>query len=325
MKLSRFFVVAGLASALSFGTSCSNDDDDEAPDTPGEAPVEVKKDFSQLSIPEFADDCAKYEIAGGDCGYGSIELTECGMYLIERTGTGIYGGYSAKSNTPMSRRFSAVSRAGGEYISGPYAKIAENTYRLDGFGTVTINVDGDKVLSVTITPPGGNPYTVGARKAQMYDITPETTALCRTWLPENIRVKATYGSKVIAEESGSTSECRDVENRFYDTLREYFPEEFEDYEGSDMANEAIFTRNGSYVVKFDDVTLEVRLWRWKNRVNQLVQYSYSVNWEEADPDDIGETTISFTGHEMTCYDKQEGYIGDSHLVLERWMTCTEKP
>lgn len=324
MKLSRFFVVAGLASALSLGTSCSSDDDDDAPDTPGETTAEVKKDFSQLSIPGFADDCAKYEITDGDCGYGSIELTECGMYLIERAGAGIYGGYSAKSKSLMSRRISAESRAGyGSYISGSYTKIADNTYRLDGFGTVTINVDGDKVLSVTITPLEGNPYTVGARKAQMYDATPETAALCRTWLFQTTTLKATYRGDVIVEESGSTSECRDVENRFYDALREYFPEEFEDYEGYDMADEVILTRNGSYILKFDDGSLDVRVWRWINRVKQILEYSYSIDWSE--PDDIGETTVSFTGHEMTFYDKQEGYIGDSHLVLERWTTCTEKP
>ena len=325
MKINKFIMSVGIISALTFLPSCS-DDDKDTPDV-------GNNDFSELEKPAMADEAVKYDVTTPGSDISSIELTESGQYIITRSGAYFYSAQSTDSRLATKARHAlGHSRAADpNYICGSYIKVGENEYILDGYGSVVITGSSNNGIELIISPEDGDPFTVGAQQdTALFDTSEETIALCRSWNPTQIRMRVLLNGKVMADESGAYKDYNKVMERIARKLASYNPDEYDDDDfifDDALANEVIFTRSGSYVVFFDDDTLTPRIWRWSDRKNMQLQYSFYLDGFDY-PEYTGYVTAGFNGHSVVLYEKQvesDYEDGDAMTVAyETWITATEK-
>lgn len=324
MKFNKIFLAIGTLAMMAFVASCSSDNNDE--------PESGKSDFSKLEKPQYADDGAKYKITTPGSDISSIELTESGRYIITRSWTTPYRAESAKKMRAFSADGAVLSRAGSDaYVTGTYIKVGDGEYILDGYGSVVITGTSDGGVELIVSPEDGDTFTVGAQQESTFsDDNEETLALCRSWVPAKLRVRISLNGRVMVDEAGPYSDYNKIQERVARKLASYDPDEYDEDDfifDDPYAEEVIFTRSGSYVVLFNDGELNVRIWKWINRDNLKIAYSYSID-SFNDPDDSGTGLLTFSDHNLTVYESEtetDSEDGEKMTVTtEFWTSLTEK-
>ena len=97
---------------------------------------------------------------------------------------------------------------------------------------------------------------VGAQKADQYESSLKTNALCRTW---------DLGKVVLHKSNGDIT---------YDSLLEYNNSERQGYDPDDLPIQIIFTKSGTYIVIYAGGELAVSTWAWENEETGRARYSW---------------------------------------------------
>ena len=229
-------------------TSCGDDDDDD--------PV--------LVTPKYAENAVRYEISGRS-EFAAIEFTEGGTYVITKAEE------SSKAkgweNIFKNKTFNSLTRSISDadmYIHGKYTKNGD-VYTLEGFGTITVEKDGDVNVSLKIQPTGKEAYTLSAQPVKKYEDSNINNKLCRTWKFENGRLVVSKGDSVVVDK---TSTQLSVLSTTLDSVYHESPDNYYDVE------EAIFTKSGTYMVKYSDKTVAVAQWKWKDENKGTVYFAW---------------------------------------------------
>ena len=243
--------------------SCGDDDDDD--------PV--------LVTPKYAEDAALYQI-NGTSEFTSIEFTESGMYIITKANESSKAkgwGKFVKSKSISS--FTRSESDAYNYIFGKYTKNGD-VYTLEGFGTITVEKKGDVNVSLKIQPTGKEAYTLSAQPVKKFDDSEIINKLCRTWKFENGRLVVKKGDTVLVDK---TSPKISVLLTTLDSVYHESPDKYDDLE------EVIFTKSGSYIVKYTDNTLAVAQWKWKDENKGLIYFT----WDYGKFDEESVIEVSF--------------------------------
>lgn len=234
-------------------TSCGDDDDE---------PV--------LTTPKYAENSVLYKINGAS-DISSVEFTEAGMYIItKKTSDSAAKGFFQKGKSRSS--FTRGDNDDYEYIYGKYTKDGD-VYTLEGFGTITVVKKESVNVSLQIQPTGEEAYTLSAQPAEKFEKSDISTKLCRTWKYERGNMVCTKGDSLILEKTSTSLSV------LYETLDSLFGERPDEYNNPE---EVIFTLSGSYIVKYDDGTLAVAQWKWKNEKEGVSYFTWGPEWEEKD-------------------------------------------
>jgi hypothetical protein len=265
-------------------TSCGDDDDE---------PV--------LTTPKYAENSVLYKInAASDI--SSVEFTEAGMYVItKKTSDSAAKGFFQKGKSRSS--FTRGDNDDYEYIYGKYTKDGD-VYTLEGFGTITVVKKESVNVSLQIQPTGEEAYTLSAQPAEKFEKSDISTKLCRTWKYERGNMVCTKGDSLILEKTSTSNSV------LYETLDSLLGERPDEYANPE---EVIFTLSGSYIVKYDDGTLAVAQWKWKNEKEGVSYFTWEPEWKERNVfaisfneknelvvDDIWED-IKWHGNEITVH------------------------
>ena len=265
-------------------TSCGDDDDE---------PV--------LTTPKYAENSVLYKINGAS-DISSVEFTEAGMYIITKnTSDSAAKGFFQKGKSRSS--FTRGDNDDYEYIYGKYTKDGD-VYTLEGFGTITVVKKESVNVSLQIQPTGEEAYTLSAQPAEKFEKSDISTKLCRTWKYERGNMVCTKGDSLILEKTSTSNSV------LYETLDSLLGERPDEYANPE---EVIFTLSGSYIVKYDDGTLAVAQWKWKNEKEGVSYFSWEPEWKERNVfaisfneknelvvDDIWED-IKWHGNEITVH------------------------
>lgn len=243
--------------------SCGDDDDDD--------PV--------ITTPKYVDDAVRYEI-NGTSEFEAIEFTEGGTYVITKA----VESSKAKGwgNIFKNKSISSFTRSESDaynYIFGKYTKNGD-VYTLEGFGTITVEKKGDVNVSLKIQPTGKEAYTLSAQPVKKLDDSEIINKLCRTWKFENGRLVVKKGDTVLVDK---TSPKISVLLTTLDSVYHESPDKYDDLE------EVIFTKSGSYIVKYTDNTLAVAQWKWKDENKSLIYFT----WEYGKFDEESVIEVSF--------------------------------
>ena len=265
-------------------TSCGDDDDE---------PV--------LTTPKYAENSVLYKINGAS-DISSVEFTEAGMYVItKKTSDSAAKGFFQKGKSRSS--FTRGDNDDYEYIYGKYTKDGD-VYTLEGFGTITVVKKESVNVSLQIQPTGEEAYTLSAQPAEKFEKSDISTKLCRTWKYERGNMVCTKGDSLILEKTSTSNSV------LYETLDSLLGERPDEYANPE---EVIFTLSGSYIVKYDDGTLAVAQWKWKNEKEGVSYFTWEPEWKERNVfaisfneknelvvDDIWED-IKWHGNEITVH------------------------
>ena len=265
-------------------TSCGDDDDE---------PV--------LTTPKYAENSVLYKINGAS-DISSVEFTEAGMYIItKKTSDSAAKGFFQKGKSRSS--FTRGDNDDYEYIYGKYTKDGD-VYTLEGFGTITVVKKESVNVSLQIQPTGEEAYTLSAQPAEKFEKSDISTKLCRTWKYERGNMVCTKGDSLILEKTSTSNSV------LYETLDSLLGERPDEYANPE---EVIFTLSGSYIVKYDDGTLAVAQWKWKNEKEGVSYFTWEPEWKERNVfaisfneknelvvDDIWED-IKWHGNEITVH------------------------
>lgn len=122
-----------------------------------------------------------------------------------------------------------------------------------------------------------------------------TNALYRTWRVEKVR------DVITDKETGRKRE---------ETVT---PENTGSY-GTDLAEEVMFSKSGTYLVKFVDNTIGLAEWKWHNRGAGEMEYAWDGEW-------YGDyVTITFEGNKAVVYEMWD----DEYEREEEWTYLTVK-
>lgn len=257
-------------------TACSKDDGGD----------DGKKETS-LSTPAHENDAVKYNITSSNSDISSIEFTESGNYIIMMKRTSTYTSRAANEKKTVFgvKNNIGITRA-SNYIDyyGKYTKNGD-TYILENFGTVKVIKNGDIAVSLELTPTGRSSYTLTATaESRTINNSDMSNKLCRTWRLDKID---TYYKDKKTGKSEQTSV----------TLEQIL--QYDD----DCGEEVIFTKAGTYMVKYHDGTLDIALWAWVNESTGKACYSWDGKITETNKaEDI--INISFSGNQL--------------IVVEEW-------
>jgi hypothetical protein len=150
------------------------------------------------------------------------------------------------------------------YIHGKYTKNGD-VYTLEGFGTITVEKDGDVNVSLKIQPTGKEAYTLSAQPVKKYEDSNINNKLCRTWKFENGRLVVSKGDSVVVDK---TSTQLSVLSTTLDSVYHESPDKYYDVE------EVIFTKSGTYMVKYSNKTVAVAQWKWKDENKGTVYFAW---------------------------------------------------
>lgn len=294
-------------------TSCSSDDDGD--------------DNSNGNLPELetAADAALYEVTTANSDIASIELTEAGNYIVTYNANNAPSAVQGKQaqaealKNKGSKMFRALSGALGNMAAqtrtytvysgiayGTYTKNADGTYALDGFGTVKITADASgNVYSMEITRADGTTNQLEAKMQEPYTESAMTKSICRTWGFSKVRVYMKYNGRTYMDLNASS--LKEMAEKMRDWAKandeEYGPEDEESYNELILLysqiepTDVIFSRAGTYMVKYSNNTLGIAKWYWTNESKGELRYSWS---GEEGPDAFasGEATLSFSGSNL---------------------------
>lgn len=339
MKKFKHFAFAWLMlplAALSFA-ACSSDDDDQDGGTPGSTDTE-------LPAPDQTADAAKYLITDAGTGIDAIELTEAGNYIV--TGTNPAGASAMAAQkagkvfqNPKVRMFhKAVSRTLGAQTRsyqlysgiayGTYTKTDENTYVLDGFGTIRLTTDASgSTYSMELTRLNGVTETLHAEKQAAATESRMTRNLCRTWGLTQVREYGKWNGRTVFDLTAPSLRELAVKMKEWAKAHEDEYGEYDEQEYNEMIEEyslidpeeVIFSRLGTYMVKYTSGQLAVAKWFWANETAGSLYYDWSGS-EEPDADAAGMVTTTFG--ENTLYITETETESEEGETMEIGMVYT---
>lgn len=298
-------------------TACSDDDDNEG-------------GGSTLTTPKYESVSAKYVASSQDAAYKSVELTASGNYIIMLNTNNGYNSDMVASTGKQSRvtmlknKLVAATRASfGDIIYGKYTIESDGVYKLEGFGTVTVDMDGDDVAALTIKKAGEEPYVLTADIESQCPNSDITNSLCRTWNAETIGMKIVYNGKTYFNKTVDVENVSDLiaalerlegegeDDEYYEGEESYEEEsELEQY----MPKEVVFTKAGTYMVRYKNETLGISTWAWENEKKGILRYS----WDYDDMYDeyvAGTATVSFKNGWL--------YVAETYTESEDGETLSE--
>lgn len=285
-RLFNLLGIVAMAITLISLASCSKDDD---------------KGNNKFETPVYDKDAALFEI-GTNSPYKSIELTESGNYII--TKQYYYAGAKTRTSTSniLSPKFfeTKATRASSNIIYGRYTKDSDGNYLLDNFGTLSIVSNDGENAQLIVKPNEGQTYelTAAVRQTSTSDM---TAKLCRTWSIDKIRLRLSAGPIKFDKTEPMTKEglvnlykalAKEISKEAgYDVTKEMLEQAEDEFEDGEWPKEIIFTKSGTYMVKYADQSLAVSTWKWKSESKGEVYYSW-------DYDHIGEdsnyVTVEFS-------------------------------
>lgn len=263
-------------------TSCGDDDDDEEP---------------VITTPKYSEDAALYQISGKS-DITSIEFTEDGMYIITKANDSSKAkvcGKFVKSKT-INSLTRGDSDEDNEYIHGKYTKNGD-VYTLEGFGTITVEKEGDVNISLKVQQTGKDAYTLSAQPVKKFKDSDITNKLCRTWKFEKGRLvvnKVNKGDSVVLDK---TSPKISVLLTSLDSVYNESTDRYGDFE------EITFTKSGSYIIKYTDNTIAVAQWKWKDEKKGTMYYSWE-NWADEEGYEEEPLEISFNDNDDLVIDEK---------------------
>ena len=265
MKKDLLLTLMCMLFAFAGFTACSDDDEQ-----------------GSLPAPSFAAVSGKYNILDSSSPYQSIELGASGNYIVTLQGAPSYQallpGQGSGRLLRAARKDQAQTKAEsyGYFIYGTYTDQGNGHFVLEGFGSVTITTDENgNVTSLSVTNQSGQTQSFTAEKEQAQPENSMTTSLCRTWRVDKIH-----------------EVCQDKEypEDSYDIT--VTPDNYQQYgEPGDFATEVLFSQYGTYFLIYDDGSMEMAEWRWKDQAAGTFFYAWDGEWYEEDY-----ATVSFSGN-----------------------------
>ena len=279
MKKMNFFMVAMLClcTLVTGFTACSDDDNSVTP--------------PDLETPPFEAVSGKYNVTSADSPYESIELGASGNYIVVLDN----GGYSASvaRHTALFDRITPQTRAvqSGNIIYGTFTDLGNGVYRLDDFGTIELVAGSNgEVTGIEVDSSRYGSTSLAVQKEQSMADSSMTNALCRTW-------RVVGGHEI--DTDLSTGEKEEYS---------YGPNEPESME------EMMFTKSGTFVATYNDNTVDLGHWRWKDEGQGIISYV----WDAEDWEGYADATISFSGNTATVYERieEDGFLYEIYTTLE---------
>lgn len=268
-------------------TSCSSDDDDA----------------TVLTTPKYADDAVRYEISGTS-EFAAIEFTEGGMYVITKAeeSSKAKGLGNFLENKTVSRLTRSSFGDSDMYIHGKYTKNGD-VYTLEGFGTVTVEKDGDVNVSLKIQPTGKEAYTLSAQPVKKYEDSNINNKLCRTWKFEKGRLMVKKGDSVILD---TISTKTSVFFTCLDSIYHQTPDSYDD--GASV----IFTKSGSYIAGNTNNTMSVAQWKWKDDNKGTIYYTW--NYGKFDEEKVIEVSFDKNNNLVVVEECEDTYKGEKYTA-----------
>lgn len=311
--------------SLSF-TACSSDDDE---------PEDPQNDISQFTNPTMADEAARFTITDADAPYSSVELTESGRYVVLSSANAQYlAPYQAKSKCQFASLNPAQSRSGADGIfTGKYTKVSEGKYILEGFGSITVTTgSSQEACELIICPENGTEIKLGAQKDEVLANDPTTLALCRSWKCNQYRARFTVNGNVVYDRSADFKDLSNLSKQIGQDIYNFVKKNGGDIEEmgspsdcepdfSDLADEMIFTKTGSYLL-FLNGQLSANIWRWGNKNEREIRYSHNI-LDIQDPDNSGNAWLTFSGTQLIVYECHAENDDEGTMKEESWTTLSE--
>ena len=306
---------------LSF-TACSSDDDDNG---------------GTLDVPAYKDVSALYTITQSGSNYSSIELTESGNYVIVRNSSNSRREITrAVANEKLagfvvSPWFSDMTRSTtyNNIITGKYTKNGDNTFVLEGFGTIAVTSAGDSSYSLEITENGSQPYTLTAARKEQYPGAEQTVKLCRTWHISSIRMLMSgtadnegQSLNFSIDESVDGGDMPSLMYKCYASMmrwainasgksvpESYFEEELAEqkkrFESAyPYVEDMIFTQVGTYMVTYKGDKLAISTWTWQGDSFDKIHYSW--NYSNMTSVISGDCKVEFNGNKCIITEEKSG-------------------
>ncbi|MBR1548861.1 MAG: hypothetical protein IJ637_09085 [Prevotella sp.] len=299
-------------------TSCSNDSGGGSLDTPA-----------------LEEASALYRITDTNADYSSIEFTASGNYIITKNAASSYAprriAAVGKRTFGFIPQLAGITRSSDDLgddgvIYGRYTKNGD-TYTLEGFGTITIVGGGSNAVELDITRNDGTKMSVGAQKQSQYSSSDKTNRLCRTWEFAKIRVRASGGGESYDRTYNDYGDFIKAmwAMEGFDESDSYYETEYKEMM-AEKPEQVIFTKSGTYVVKYSNGTLAVSTWAWQDEAKGIARYSWSYDTLYS-PDDSGELNVSFEGSQLVItenwldeYDEEEmAEYGDISATITYYM------
>ena len=303
MKQKKIFSYLLLAISLTLFTACNSENDE-------------KDDI--LQTPTYENVSAKFEITDSHSGISSLELTASGNYIVinkkyksktdRNTETGLLPNGMFQADA-----FATRASVYGNIIYGKFTAIGENSFRLEGYGIVTITTNDNIAYTLDIELEDGSTTSIGARKEKVYDSSDATNKLSRTWEMETFGYKVQKGNNKF-EKVVNHNNIEQLFIEYYDWLIivEGIQDEktiekmkaqakaiAEQYNNS-KPQSVIFTKSGSYIVGYNNGAIGISTWMWENEDEGVLRYS----WDTTDIYNGGLVDISFTNNILNISETQ---------------------
>lgn len=297
-RISLFFSLMLMLILSSVTVSCLTSDKEDVDD-------------GVLDVPKYETFADRFSITSENSPYSSIEFTASGNYLIIDKGYNpFYMPDLARSDIHMHvNMFCQIPEIYSRDISdgiiyGKYTVNSDGEYILDGFGTIRVISDGSTSVDLEITTNSGHVIVVGANRDNIMAESEMTNKLCRTWIISKVRVAYWEGGFKIFDKTLPMNKFGDL-----------------DLDGDyAVPDNVIFTKAGTYMVKYTNGALAVSTWRWENEKKGILRYS----WDYDDLyDEFASNTVElrFNGNKLVIregdYDKEEE---DEKIIIEWIMT-----
>lgn len=298
--------------------ACSDDDENTGGGNGGEG--NGGTDGSKFETPKYEAEAAKFTIDDSNSPFSYVELTAAGNYIIYTNESLAPSATTAEQGERKSIMAKAKLVPDTRYIhfsnilTGSYTKTSDNTYALDGFGTLTVSQEEGSSYSLDMARNGGETYSLSGNRAGTPTEGEMTSNLCRTWKITQWRAYLRYDHETMYDFSAPTVDELNAK------IREWGQEVDPDYTDDDYLiefnngnapQELIFTKSGTYMVTYADSKLAVSTWRWANQTKGLLEYSW--NPFSFDPEELyGRATITFRNNKLEINegysDEEDGYL-----------------
>lgn len=281
--------------------SCGDDDDN------GVA-VSEEQAVANLDAPAYESVSAKYNITDEDADLKSIELTASGEYIVttKTTTSGVKQEFMGTPNN-KARIFSAMMATTRgysyyyyNYVHGKFQKVSDTEFILEGWGRLVVE---DGATSIKITYENGSVYSFPVEKVDASESRQKTNDLCRSWNLNKFRMRLKY------IEDGRTYINYDKTFTTFNAMMSDVAKELEKTFGDEMdvddmigfeikePKEVVFTKAGTYMVKYEGDELAVSTWKWEDYDNNIIRYSW--NYDSMYDDYLGGTaTVKFSGKQL---------------------------
>lgn len=281
--------------------SCGDDDDN------GVA-VSEEQAVANLDAPAYESVSAKYNITDEDADLKSIELTASGEYIVttKTTTPSVKPEFTGKANSRMRIPNTMMATARSSYyywynyVHGKFQKVSDTEFILEGWGRLAIT---DGATSIRITYDNGSEYTFPVEKVDAGESRQKTNDLCRSWNLNKFRMRLKY------IEDGRTYINYDKTFTTFNAMMSDVAKELEKTFGDEMdvddmigfeikePKEVVFTKAGTYMVKYEGDELAVSTWKWEDYDNNIIRYSW--NYDSMYDDYLGGTaTVKFSGKQL---------------------------